>query len=369
MATRFLLLLFVIFILLSCGKQRLVYLQRKDIIEAVYASGKIIPANEYSCYAQGTGTIIRKLVTDGAKITKGQLLYIIRNEAPTAMYQAAAQQYHEAEFNLSTESPLLHDATLALTNASLRLTNDSVTYFRWNTLWAQGIGTRSNLDNAYTNYQVSANLYRSANEKYQATLHSLQTASSAAHGQVVTAKKELGDYFVTAATSGIAWQTFKEAGESVRSNEVVAIMGDSGRPVIRLAVDQEDISRIRTGQNVLLKTDLTGDSVYEAVTTRIYPTMNEADQTFRVDAAFKGKVPPAFIHGSVEANIIVAEKTAAMVLQREAMASRDSVWIADGRAQKKVPVHTGLSNMDYVEILGGINEKTPVIVNAQTIAK
>jgi multidrug efflux pump subunit AcrA (membrane-fusion protein) len=362
MILRLLLLLTAGCIALSCNKPQKIYLLRKDIIETVYASGKIIPFNEYSCYAQGNGTIVRKYVKDGDSVRKGQLLYMIRNDGVTARYQAALDNYHNIAVNLSPGSPLLRDLELSLQSADLRLKNDSLNYFRWKALWDQGIGTRSNLDNAFTNYQVSTNLRKSASEKYQSAVNDLRVNRSAARGQAETIRKEMSDYSIIAEKDGIVWQTLKESGEGVRANEVVALLGDSGRPLIRLAVDQEDVGRIQTGQRVLLKADLTGDSIYEAFVTRIYPTMNEQDQTFRVEAVFKDRVPPAFIHSSVEANIIVAERRGANVLQREAMAGADSIWILEGSKEKKVAVRTGLSTLEYIEILSGIGEKTTIIV-------
>ena len=362
MTFRLFILLTTAYLTFSCKRQQKVYLQRKDIIETVYASGKIIPGNEYSCYAQGNGTIIKKQVRDGDTVRKGQVLFIIRNEAVAARYRAALDNYSNTEINVSGNSPVLRDFLLSLENANLRLKNDSLNYYRWKTLWEQGIGTKSNLDNAFTGYQVSVNLQKSATEKYVSALNDLRVSKSSARGQAETARKDLSDYFIEAPRDGIVWQTFREAGEGVRANDVVALLGDSGGPLIRLAVDQEDVSRIRTGQRVLLKADLTGDSVYEAIVTRIYPTMNEQDQTFRVEAAFTARLPPAYIHSSVEANIIVAVKTGARVLRREAMAGADSVWILDKGKERMTAVRPGLSTLEYVEILSGINEQTPVIL-------
>lgn len=352
----------VAWMLASCKKTEKIRLQRKDIIETVYASGKIISDNEYSLFALSNGAILKKTVKDGDRVRKGQILYLVQNEAVTAKYQAAMDNYRNSELNLTDRSPLLRDLQLSLQNAEIRLKNDSLTYLRWKSLWEQGIGTRSNLDNVYTNYRISANQQKSAAEKYYYTLHDLQVNNSNAKSQVQAARKELNDYFIMADRDGVVWQTFKEAGEGVRANEVVALIGDSSRRIIRLAVDQEDISRIRPGQRVLLKTDMSGDSVFEANITHIYPAMNESDQTFRVDAVFREKMPPAYIHSSVEANIIVAARPGASVLRREALAGEDSVWILEKGKEKKIAVVTGLSTLDYVEILSGIDEKTPVLL-------
>ena len=92
----------------------------------------------------------------------------------------------------------------------------------------------------------------------------------------------------------MVYQTFKEAGETVYTNEVVALLGEHSNQVIRMAVDQQDINKIRTGQQVLLQTDVTGSTIYEATVSYIYPVMNEQDQTFRVDALFTKQAAPSF---------------------------------------------------------------------------
>jgi multidrug efflux pump subunit AcrA (membrane-fusion protein) len=156
------------------------------------------------------------------------------------------------------------------------------------------------------------------------------------------------------------YQTLKEKGESVHANEVIALLGTPGRPLIRLAVDQQDIDRTRPGQQVLLQTDATGNRIFEATVSCIYHVMNEMDQTFRVDARFTGPTPPTFIHSQVEANIIVQKKQKALVLPRTAFAAKDSLWVYENGKEKEIFVQTGISTLDYVEIIAGIDEHTPV---------
>jgi HlyD family secretion protein len=129
-------------------------------------SGKIISANEYKLAALSNGTIIKKLVKDGNTVQKGQLLYVISNEAANERYNAALKNYQIVSSNRSEQSPLLKDLKLTLLNAAVKCTNDSITYYRYKNLFAQDIGTRSNLDNVYTTYQLSMNQKRIAGQKY-----------------------------------------------------------------------------------------------------------------------------------------------------------------------------------------------------------
>jgi HlyD family secretion protein len=347
---------------LGCNKAPVIYPQRKDIIETVYASGKIVSENEYKVSSLINGTIVKKLVKDGDTIIKGQLLYVISHDAAKERFNAALKNYHVVSANLTEQSPVLNDLTLSVQNAQVKFTNDSATWHRYNTLWARNIGTKSNLDNAYTNYLISLNQKRIAEQKYLTALNDLQVSHSNAQSQLSTARKDLKEYFIRSNTNAVVYQTYKEAGEAVYSNEMVALLGECSDRVIRLAVDQQDIDKIKIGQQVLLQADITGSTVYKAKVCRIYPVMNEADQTFRVDARFTQLPQQSFIHSSIEANIIVQTKNKALILPRTAFVNNDTVLIHIKGKETKAHVQTGISTLDYVEIVSGIDEKTPVLL-------
>lgn len=347
---------------LGCNNTPVIYPERKDIIETVYASGKIISANEYKLAALRNGTIIKRLVKDGDTVQRGQLLYIIKSEAAKDRFDAALKNYQVVAANLSHQSPLLSDLKLSLQNAAVKCSNDSISYHRYKNLWTQDIGTKSNLDNVYANYLLSRNQKKIAEQKYYAALNDLQVSHSNARSQLTAARQDLNEFFIRSDRDGIVYQTFKEAGETVYANEVVAIMGERGNQVIRLAVDQQDIGKVQTGQQVLLQSDVTGSTIYEAKVSYIYPVMNEQDQTFRVDALFTNQATLSFIHSSIEANIIVQKKNKALVLPRTALIANDSVWIQVKGNREKRGIQTGITTLEHVEIIAGLNEKTPVLL-------
>ena len=344
----------------GCRRVVTLHAQRKELIETVYASGKIVPGEEYSLAALCTGRIVCKRVRDGDTVRKGQLLYEISAEDARRRVDAAAGTYAITEKDLSGGGPRLKNLELALQNAMLRLRNDSLVYFRWKQLWSENIGTKSNLDNCRMNYELAQNEKRIAGEQYQAALNELQVTRNNARTQLSVVQKELAEYSIRSDREGVVYQTFKESGEAVRLNEVVALVGNGRRPEIRLAVDQQDIGRVVPGLTVLVQADATGSQVYTARITRIYPVMNEVDQTFRVDAEFADGIAPRFIHSSVEANIIIRRKAGCLVLPRTALAAKDSVRIGERGRGKMVRVETGISTLDDIEVLSGIDEHTVV---------
>jgi len=321
--------------------------------------------SEYTVYALNPGTVIKKLVKEGDKVSKDEVLYVINNTAPAARLEAADVSYTTARQNLSANSRILGDLKLSMQNANIKFSNDSLQYQRLKALWVDNIGTKSSLDNAEMLYRTALNDKQSAKEKYYSTVNDLTVSLKNAHSQLATAQSDLKNYIIRAENAGTVYQMMKEKGESVRANDPVALVGKSADRIIRLSVDQQDIDKIKKGQQVLMKTDISGDKIYQALVIRTFPVMNESDQTFRVDAAFVNADSQPYIHSSVEANIIIQRKQQCLVIPGKFLLAGDSVRIKQGGHVKIASLKIGIHTIDDVEILGGIDERTDIIVPTQ----
>jgi HlyD family secretion protein len=134
-------------------------------------------------------------------------------------------------------------------------------------------------------------------------------------------------------------------------------VGATGQPFLQLAVDQLDIGRIRVGQQVFAKLDLTGTRVFSAHVAKIYPTMNTRDQSFRVDAELADTTtgfPSQFILAAVEANIVLAERQNALVIPKEALQADKTVLVFRDGKEQSVSVQLGLQNAEEVEVISGL---------------
>ena len=357
--------LFFVFLLVSCKQATQIHPQRKNIVEAVYASGKIMANNEYTLYALSSGTVIKKLATDGDLVDKNQVLYVIDHDASAARLDAAQSSFDNARSNLSSSSRILSDYRLQMENAEAKYKNDSLEFARLSNLIKENIGTQSAVDHAATNAQISLNQKKAAEEKYFAMKNDLEVGLQNARSMVAGAKSELGNYFIRSQAKGILFQALKEQGEAVHANEPVAVLGDKDERLIRLFVDQQDINRLKPGQEVLLKTDVTANNIFKARVSRIYPLMNEVDQTFRVDATFEDSTRYPFIHSSVEANIIIQRKNSALVIPRNALVNEDHVTILENGKQRTIQVKLGIQTLDEVEVLEGLSENSTIVIPIQ----
>lgn len=336
--------------------------EHKSITEAVYASGFIVPKNEYKVYALSDGYIVGKFKNAGDEVKKGEAILQIQNDATAAKLSASSAAYDYAKLNASDNSPVLLDLKNKIRSAEARYRNDSLNYARFQNMFAANAVTKNQMDQATLQWEVSTNDYKSARELYQKTKDQLQVELRNAQSGLAASGQEAGNYTIRSLMDGMVYDLTKELGEAVRRNDLVGMVGETGSKLLELSVDQSDIARIKIGQKVVVKLDLTGDKVYQASITKIYPNMNQNDQSFKVEAEFTENYSFNFVHASVEANIIIAQKDNALIIPKNVLQPGDEVEVLSIGVNKKVKIKKGLENLEFVEVTEGISDSDEVVL-------
>jgi multidrug efflux pump subunit AcrA (membrane-fusion protein) len=349
-------------LLTGCNKAKTVKPQHKAITEAVYASGYIVPKNEYKVYALADGYILSKLKDDGDSVKKGEAIYKVENNTFSARLSASRSSFNMAKKNVDENSPVLADLRNKIKTAEVKLNNDSANYVRYKNMFAAGAVTRSQLDQAQLSNDVSANDLKSAVENYKHNIDQLAVDLQNAKSNLTSSGEDLANYVVTSMMDGEIYETYKELGEAVRKNDEVALIGERGHKILQLSVDQQDIQKIKLGLEVVVKMDITGSKVYKARISKIYPNMNQNDQSFKVEAEFDEKYQFDFVHASVEANIIIGYKDNALLIPRAALQGEDMVELKGIAGNKSVKIEKGLETLEYVEVLKGVAEGDEIVI-------
>lgn len=340
-------------LLSACKQNQVVKPTHKSLIEAVYASGFVVPKNEYKLYAISDGYIVKKLKEDGDEVKAGEALYQIQNESQSARFEAAENAYRIALQNLQSSSPVLQELQTAIENALLKYRNDSIAFVRVSNMFEHGAVTRNEFDKAQLALNVSKNEWLSTQERMRKTKDQLTIELKNAQSNLQSSGNDLNNYTLRSIIDGLVYETYKEQGELVRRNDMVALIGDKNEKIIQLAVDQQDIEKVKVGQKVLVKMDISGNKIYEARVEKVYPAMNQNEQSFRVDAIFEKGFEVNFIKTSVEANIVVSQRESTIVIPRKALIGENKVRLKNGQ---EVEVKTGIGNLEEVEILSGISD-------------
>lgn len=349
-------------LLISCQKKReTARPQLRSLTESVYASGNILPDNEYKLYALADGYLTKILVNEGDTIRAGQVLFAIESDQQNIRVGNARTNYETARANAAASSPVLAELEASLQSARAKMQQDSINYTRYKNLWDNNATARIEFDRASLAYRTSKNDYQAFLSRLKRTRTQLQNDLANARSQYELSAVEKGNYQLTSRINGRVYEVYKEPGELVRRGEAVALLGDQGKVYLRLSVDELDVEKVKPGQSVLVKLDSYPDKVWKATITKVYPMLNTRDRTFRVDAHFAETVPPQYSGLTAEANVIVRQNPKALAIPKSFLVGKDSVMIEKNGDVQKIRIQKGVENMEYVEVMAGIDTGTVLV--------
>lgn len=349
--------------LISCnkGKDQATNPQYTSLTEAVYASGNIYPKNEYKLTANADGFLVRQTAFEGDLVTKNQLIFQLESISQDARLEASGNILRQAESNYGENSPVLAELNSQLRNARTKLSNDSVNFNRYKELYDRNATTRIEYERAELAYQTSKNDVIARQKALQKTRSQLYVDLQNSQSNFRVNAREGDNFRIKSFEAGKIYEIYKKQGELVRRGEQIALIGDANEIYAQLAIDESDFVKVKIGQEVLVKIDVYKDKVFKAKVTKVYPKLNKADQTFRVDAEFMEDKPNAYYGMTLEANIIISQNARVLTIPKNYLVGNDSVWIEENGDKKKIRIVKGVENLDLVEVKGGLTEKSLIV--------
>ncbi|MEQ8686935.1 MAG: efflux RND transporter periplasmic adaptor subunit [Imperialibacter sp.] len=320
------------------------------ISESVYASGTVKTSDQYQAFSSVNGIVEDIFVAEGDKVTKGAPLLKISNKASLLNVRNAQLTAENAK--LSENKQKLDEAKMSLDFAKAKLANDSSLLARKQHLWKQDIGTRVELEQATLAYENAVVAYQSAKTRYDDLQRQLALNARQSSNNLQISSTLADEYIIKSEIDGRVFTISKEVGELVSVQSPVALLGDDSQFYLELQVDEYDIVRIETGQQVFVSMDSYKGEVFEAVVTRVIPAMNERSKSFTVMADFASKPQVLYPFLTAEANIVIQTKKDALTIPRQYLVDESSVLLENG---EKRAVVTGLKDYEKVEIISGLS--------------
>jgi len=348
---------YLFLVAVSCSKQEEKTLAKERFLtESVYASATVQPDSLYQVFSAVSGILENVFVEEGDLVTKTNPLFEITNSTPKLNTQNARFALELARENYKGAAAILNSIKDEIEAAKLKYSNDSINYFRQRRLWQQRIGSEAQLEIKKLNYELASNQLRLLKSKYIRTEKELLTSVKQAQNNYLSASINTKDFTVTSKMQGKVYVVLKEPGEIVTSVQPLAAIGSANQFVIVLLVDEVDIVKIAKNQRVLIQLEAYDQEVFEAVVAKIYPKKDERNQTFKVEATFTN--PPEVLYPGLsgEANIVIATKENALTIPKSYLLENNKVKTDEGL----IRIEAGLQNMDFVEILSGIDANTHI---------
>lgn len=322
----------------------------EKITESVYASGVIKSNNQYQVFSSVNGLVKEVLVEEGDIVKKGDA--IMRLSDVTARLNSENAQLAVDYSSVTANTDRLNALSMDIATAKSKMDNDASLAERQRSLWAQGIGTRNELDQRELNYKNSLNTWQAAKSRYADLQQQINFQAKQSQKNLELSQKTAGDYSIKSETNGKIYTILKKKGEMVTTQNPVALVGDATGFTIELQVDEYDITRVQPGQKVLLGMDSYKGQVFEAEIKKINPLMNDQSKSFLVEAVFINPPPALYPNLTTEANIIIAVKEKVLTIPRSYLLEDGTVLLASKEKRKVV---TGLKDYQKVEIISGLS--------------
>ena len=338
----------------ACKQEESITPQRINMTESIYSSVIIQPDSLYQVYAVISGILEKTFVEEGQVVTKNQALFKVTNTAPELNAQNAKLALDLANDNYSGGITVLQSIKDEINAAQLKYKNDSINYFRQKNLWDQKIGSKIEFDTKKLNYDLSKNNLTTLQSKLNRTKNELYINVKQAKNNYNTTLVATKDYTIKSSITGKVYAINKNLGELINTATPIATLGSGSQFIVEMLVDEVDIVKVVLGQQVVISLDAYKGEVFTAKVTKILPKKDERNQTFKVEAIFD-KQPKVLYPGlSGEANIVIGKRENVLTIPLEYLLDDDKVKTDAGI----VAIKTGMRNMEYVEILSGITEKT-----------
>ena len=346
--------------LVSCKRGTETQAERRNIVDAVFASGDIEKKDQYKVIANADGYLKAAYVSEGDTVSKGELLFRLDGNVQQTQVLNARDNYHYAVSNYDPHSPQLEQLNLQIGQAQIKYTLDSTNFRRYERLLPGHAVAQVDYDNAQLTMQASASTLQQLEKNRADLLRNLSQSKDNAQAQLRIQNQNNDYYELPAATNGVVLTVNKRAGELVRKGDVLAEVG-AGRIYIKLFIAEDDIRQVAVDQRVLVSLNTDKARVYDARITKIYPSFDDSNQSFIAEAAFESGYPLGLRDGTqLQANIVIGEKKDVLVIPTIYLETGDKVILKDGH--KEVPVKTGIRNLDYTEVVEGLTEGSTIIL-------
>jgi len=353
------LLAVVLSILSSCNANKEeVHPEYRTLVESVYASVTVEPEELYEVFPSASGVLKSVLIEEGDTVAIDQLLAEVEATEPTINAENAALKKSLSEESYTGAASALARLKDDIRMAQDQLRIDSLNYTRQLRLWEKEIGSEVELENRKLKYESSVNRLATLQSSLKETDRELRNQLKLSKNELERALSRLGDYSIRSRINGKVYQLLKDEGELVNAQQAFAEIGMRNTFVLKLLVDEVDITKVELGQRTLITLDAFADTVFEAKITKIYPSKDERTQTFMVEAEFVA-APDGLYNGLAgEANIITSQSENVLVIPSEFLFDENQVKTKKGQ----VEVTIGRRNMEWLEITSGLDTNA-VLVN------
>jgi len=352
--------------------------ERREVVETLVTTGRVRSVSRAGIGVATVGTVARVAVDEGDRVSAGQVLFTLEDAEQRAAVDEARARLAAAEATLSRVASVeLPGATATLDAAELEASQLRRDVERLQTLYDAGGLTRQELEAAVQ--RAAAAQARLENARARAR----SVAGGGAERRVAEAGIAQARQAVDAALARLELTRARspaagtllirevEPGDAVQLGRVLMEIALDGPTELIVFPDERSVARLHEGQPAVASADAFPDQRFDATVTRIAPVVNPQQGTIEVRLSVPD--PPSYLlpDMTVSVNVELARRPAAWTLPLGVVRAplSDTAWVLvvrDGRAQR-ARVDVGIRDERYIEVVSGIDEDEPVVVDAEEV--
>jgi len=338
------------------------------VIQAFYSTGTVQPDREYPIKSNTAGILTEVRADKGSAVRKGDVLAIVADPVLQFLVDKSKAELDEKLQRVDEKSsPVLMEFDAKISAATELLTIAKRESGRLEEAITMNAASQSDLDTALDRLKRVWIEGESLKSQKEAKKLELQREVEVAKSALSTAQWNLDQQTLRAPVNGAVLDRPTSIGTRVAVNESIMRVADvtPAKLVMRAAVDEEDVTKVREGQIVRMSLYAFEGDVLSGKVTRIYDQADSERRTFEVDVQLdqpKEGLQPGM---TGELIFVLYHKDDCLVLPTQSLQkSKEKEWIylaKDGKL-KRIDAKIGLRSIERIEVLAGIEKGDLVIL-------
>ena len=331
------------------------------LVQTVVATGRVVTVSRTQVGSEITGVVLKRLVQEGDRVTRGDLLLVLRSDELTAQVRQAEAALNEL---MSSTRP---QASVDLANAQVQLAQASRELQRRRILAKDSVISKEELEQSEKAESLARNNVESARLKALA-LAPGKAEEIVLRERLVALQAQLAKTQVRSEVTGIVLTRNVEPGDLVQPGMTLFTIALDGNTEIRVPLDERNLPRLALQQNASVIADAYPDRPFPAQINFIAPSIDPERGT--VEVRLTVDPVPDFLRQdmTVSVNIETDQRAHARVIPNDALGNVQGnkaivLLLRDGKIHRQT-VTLGLRGLAMSEVVSGLQDGEQVLADA-----
>ena len=331
------------------------------LVQTVVATGRVVTVSRTQVGSEITGVVLKRLVQEGDRVTRGDLLLVLRSDELTAQVRQAEAALNELMSSTRAQ------ASVDLANTQVQLAQASRELQRRRILAKDSVISKEELEQSEKAESLARNNVESARLKALA-LAPGKAEEIVLRERLVALQAQLAKTQVRSEVTGIVLTRNVEPGDLVQPGMTLFTIALDGNTEIRVPLDERNLPRLALQQNASVIADAYPDRPFPAQINFIAPSIDPERGT--VEVRLTVDPVPDFLRQdmTVSVNIETDKRAHARVIPNDALGNVQGnkaivLLLRDGKIHRQT-VTLGLRGLAMSEVVSGLQDGEQVLADA-----